>query len=446
MRVILAFVVAMIYMIWMIRKKTIPTFFLLTAALIAGLIAGLPFETIGTTIVSSFGEIAVYSGLIVVMGVVFAQFLSDSNGITSLANTFIKRAGPNGSVYAIFVLGYVLSIPINFTPAGAIMCPLLRPIAKKSNKPMIAVACAFSSASFLTSCCVLPTMTPTTVAGLVGVNFGWAMAWSIVVTIPCALIFALGSALFLAKKYGKIEKTEDFQEEIVENEGPANAPSAGTVVGLILLPIVLILLGTFGTYLFPAESAATGFLALVGNPPIALLIGILVEMLVLRKYATKPLMTTFSNACNTSGGYVVTLGAANAFGGILTAAGIGDVLLELTQNLPIPLLLLAWLLTLVLRSGTGVMTVAAVTVVPMLLPTIQAANISPILFMIAVCLGCTGLMIPTDPAFWFYKECYGISTKETFVGITIPTTLESCVGIVIVLLLSAFGSSLPGLF
>lgn len=143
-RILLSFLIPLLVIFYLIHKKADPTFFLLVAALLSGLISGQPLSSLMGTISEGFGSIMIMCGLIVVFGVVFSEFLSASGGVECLARCLMKQSSAQGSIYAIYALGYVISIPINFTPAAALMMPLIKRLSAVSGKPVQAYACALA--------------------------------------------------------------------------------------------------------------------------------------------------------------------------------------------------------------------------------------------------------------------------------------------------------------
>ncbi|MGE6473345.1 hypothetical protein [Serratia proteamaculans] len=65
---------------------------------------------------------------------------------------------------------------------------------------------------------------------------------------------------------------EESTSSIVAKLPPAPPPGFGLIVSLILLPIILILLGTLATSLLPPESSVRGVMTVLGAPLVALLI------------------------------------------------------------------------------------------------------------------------------------------------------------------------------
>lgn len=441
-RILLSFIVPLVFIFYMIKKKADVTLLLFLSAIISGIIAGVPLTTILSTLKTGFGSVLSQVGLLVLFGVIFSEYLEQAGGIKCLARFIAKRTTPNGSIYAIYAFGYIVSIPVNFTAATTMIVPMIKRLSKDTGKPLVAYACAFSTASFLTNCLVVPTLTPALLAGMAGIEIGPFMALGIVISLILSLICALGGALILARRRGAVEHVgsnlpEDFEDS------KEQYPSVKTVAGLIFLPILLILLGTIIPKLLALGTIGYEVISFIGEPTGALFVTIIIEMLVLRNYLkdSNP-MPVFAAGIKNAAGLIVLLGAANAFGEVLSAGGIGTVIMGLFSNVNVSVLLLAFLMVSILRAGTGAMTVAATTALPLLLPVLEQNGGSPTLLVIACCLGCCALIIPSCTEFWIFKDAYGISVRDTFMSITIPSTVSAVLGIMILLIIEVF---MPGL-
>lgn len=437
-RIILSFIIPVIFMIICIKKNVSSFLFLLGAAVLAALIGGIPLSGIVNTMAGGFGQIMQISGLIIILGVVFAEILEASGGLSALMGRIVKKTGSNGSIFAIWIFGYVLSIPVSFIAATAVGCPLLKGISDKTKKPLCSYAAAYISASWSTNFLVVPTFTPVMVAGMVGANIGTMFVWGLIISLVASLVGSLAYAYYLAKRYGSVVKEENFHEEVEIVEEKKNVPSGATIIGLILVPIVLILLGAIIPYIFPAGSIIVSLFALIGNATFAMIIAVLVSLIVLWKYIKEP-MKSVERGISKVGINLAVAGMANAFGAVLLANGIGDLIVRYTQDMAIPVLVLTYVVTVLLRMGTGVNTVACTTVAPLFLPLVISSGVSPVLYALTICLGAAGFTIPTEPSFWIYKDFTKMTTRETTLGYTIPTTIISIIGFILVLIINATG-------
>lgn len=443
----LTFIVPLVVMLILIWKKVEPIFFLFVAAVVAAVISGMPLGTAASAISSSFGEMLKVAGMVLLFGTIYAQFLSESGGIVSLANALVKRVGEKGSVVAIFILGYVLCIPVNVIPAAAMASPLIRNLSNQTKVARPAYATAFAVPAYLTTCAVVPTLTATVLVTMSGVDMGWFMIYAFLVTIPIAIVGCLLYALFLAKKYGKVERKEDFEaagNAVVEEK--RNLPPVSVIVVLLLVPIVLIVLGALIPYMAPNAAWLNNLFGMIGNPSFALFIGILLEMICLKEYLPLPGMKVFMNGVNNSVATLVVVGVSGGLGTILSECGFGAMLTEYVATWAIPLLLLTWILCSIFHMGIGIYLVVCTTLYPILAPAVAAAGVSPVLFVLMMAVAGIGFLIPTDSAFWIFKEGIGLSTKETFISITVPGTICSVLGLILIVILNMFSGSLPGLF
>lgn len=443
-RIIISFIVACVCVFVFLKKNMTPALALLLSGLICGVVAGIPMGTIATTISASFGTIMKLAGLPILFGVIFGQFLSVSGGLSRLATSLVRRVGPDGSIFAIYIYGYLISIPINFIPAAAITMPLVKSLPERTKKPITAYACAFATASFLTTATVIPTLTPLTLGTMAELNMASFALWGVLLSFPVSLVGSLGCALYLAKRHGSIEKVS--KEDLAGFDEVEDTPTPGLTIGLILVPIVLILVGAILPYILAPENTLCQIFTLIGNPSVALLISILVEMAALKKYLPKPAMKVFEDGVAAASTSMVIVGAASIFGDILLATGLNTLILGMVDSLNISVLLLTWLIAIIMRAAIGIPLVVGTALIPLLLPVVLETGVSPVLFVLCLCFAAVGLIVPTDSSFWLYKEGMGLTTKETFIAITIPGTIMSVLAIILIMIVSQFTGVLPGMF
>lgn len=440
-QIILSFIVPLVLIFFMIKKNFDTTFFLIVGAIVSGIIAGLPLTKMLSILKSGFGSVLSQIGLLLLFGMIFSEYLEASGGIACLARFIAKKTSPQGSIYAMYAFGYVISIPVNYTAALTMIAPLTRKLAENTKKPIQSYACAFGISAFLTNCLVVPTLTPALLAGMAGIELGPFMMIGIVISLIASIAAALGSALFLAKKYGSIEHVGEKPADFITEESDKPHPNVRTVILLILFPIVLIMLGTFVPGLLPEGSLIREIAAVIGDPVGALFLTIVIEMITLRKYLEKGVMKVFNDGLLHVSNLLIITGAANAFGLVLAEGGIGNLLLNWLSNTNIPVLLLAFLMVAILHAGVGSMVVAATTSLSLLLPMVQATGGSPTLLVCACCLGCVTFMLPNSTEFFIFRDAYKLSNKDTLVSIAIPGTIAGIIGIICLLI---FNVLVPG--
>lgn len=251
-----------------------------------------------------------------------------------------------------------------------------------------------------------------------------------------------GFTQYLGKKAGVEDVVEDEGDEIPAQEKPgAEKPSGGLAIFLVLFPILLILSGTVMAMFLPKGSPLFSFFAFVGDKNIALFIGLLLAILLLRKYFARPLEEAITEA----GKVFLITGAGGSLGAIINATGIGKYLVTTMQSWHISVLVLAFVLSQILRAAQGSTTVALVTTSAILSPVAVQMGASPILVGLAICCGGIGLSLPNDSGFWVVSRFSGLKLNDTVKAWTVSGSIAGVTGFAVVLALSMFTGVLPGL-
>lgn len=443
----LAFIISLAVIIAMIMsKKFNPSFCLFIGALVAAIIGRVPVGNIAGTINSAFGGILVSTGVLMLFAFIFCQFLNESGGITEFAKALIRLVGPKYDLIAVAIIGYILSIPVGFLASVAIVTPMFRPMSQMTRRPVPAYVCAFIIPTLLTACTVVPTSGPVLFAGLLGIDIGFYMIYGILVTLPSAIVSTI-IAYWISARYTKANQgIVESGAETINLNADSTKPKASLILMLILIPIVIISIGAFAPYFVAKESALYGFLSFIGNTGISMFIVSVLSMITLRKYLPRPSIAIFNDGVKEAGPIFVMLGCANAYAGVLMAAGVGDYIVDLLGDSPLPVLLIALVLLVALHAGTGAGTVAGSTTISLLMPMFQATGTSLMLFGLVAGIGQLVFLIPTDVTFWFIKDATDLSVGDTVKSMCIPATIVGLLAFVIILILSPFAASIPGMF
>lgn len=442
---LLAFLVSLAVIIALVMSKRFnPSLCLFIGAIVAAFIGKVPLAKIASTFNSSFGAILVSTGILMVFAFTFSQYLNESGGVTEFAKALVRKVGPKYDLIALALVGYILAIPVGLLASCAIVIPMFKPMSKLTGRPIPAYLCAFVVPTLLTACTVVPTSGPVLFAGLLGIDIGFFMVYGIIITLPAAVVSTV-FAYWLSNRYKKKGLTVADNTEAIDLTADPTKPGAGLVLALILIPIVIITLGSFAPYFTAEESFLRGFLTFVGNPGISMFIITVVSMYTLRKFLPRASTTIFNEGVKESGPVLAMLGCANVYGGILTAAGVGDYIVDLLSGAPLNILWIALILMVALHAGTGAGTVAGSTAISLLMPMFQAQGASLMAFGLICGIGQLVLIIPTDVTFWYMKDASELSVGDTFKSVCIPAWIAGFVGFICILILNAVGIHLPGM-
>lgn len=334
-------------------------------------------------------------------------------------------------------------------PAYIILNPICTTLAKHTKKSVIGYTTALVVGLMCTHCLVIPTPGPLAVAGSLGANVGLFILYSIIVSLPASICGGILYGNFLTKKFSKNTEGADVTDddaiaEIMKTQKAVH-PSAAAAIILILLPIVLILFATLLPYVTQAEVVLNicTFLS-ASNGVGALLLSVLIAWIALRKYIDKTPSKIFASSLNDVGDVFFILAASGSYGAIISASGIGNVLGSFVSASSIPLFVLAFVMSVLLKAALGSSATALVTTASLVAPLLQTTAANPIIVGLAVCLGGLGICLPTDGAFWEVKEFNGLSMKETFIAHTGGNLIACVVGFIILCVLAML-KFLPGL-
>lgn len=132
------------------------------------------------------------------------------------------------------------------------------------------------------------------------------------------------------------------------------------------------------------------------------------------------------------GSIILIIGAGGGFKEILIETGVGNTIAQMTEQLSLSPLLLAFLVAGLIRVATGSATVALTTAAGIVSPIIQhMSGVNLELLVIATGAGSLMLSHVNDAGFWMVKEYLGLNVKETFKTWTVMETLLSFVAFAI---------------
>ena len=221
------------------------------------------------------------------------------------------------------------------------------------------------------------------------------------------------------------------------------APSAGTVLTIVLVPLLLIMLGTVGATVLPEGSTLRDVAGLVGAPVVALLVALALAAFLLgvrRGWSAERLCEVMESSLPPAAVVILVTGAGGAFARVLTESGVGTSLSDLLTSLGLPLLVAAYLVSLTLRAAQGSATVAIITSAGLVAGAVAEAGLGvahTALLTLAICFGALGLSHVNDSGFWVVTRYLGMSVADGLRRWTVLTTVLSLVGFGVVALLWA---------
>lgn len=449
---LLVFLLTMAIMLMLIIKfKYSAIISLFIASLILGIFSGMSLPDVLKSITAGFGGTMGSLGLVIAFGGIFGLFLTESGGTEELAKALLRKFGKKLDLLAVNLTGFIISIPVFAGAAYIMLAPLINALSKLTKKKIAGYSGALFTGLVITHCLVPPTPGPVAVAGVLNANIGFVILYGALIGIVCSLIagWLLGNVIGdkVGGYYGEGEEEEELSvaedyDKLLERD--YSKPSAGLVVGLIVLPAVMIAFGAMAP-IFMGEGLLNDICTFVGSGTVALFISMMITAFAMKKYVKKPVMTLFDDFSDKMGNVLLIVAVGGCFGQIITDTGLANVLIDMLSAKNMPILFLAYLLSLIIRAATGSCTVAMLSAATIFGSVAVSMGYTPVIVTLAICAGAIGLSIPTDGGWWIGARLGKLDMKTALIGLSVPTSLASILAFVGVLLLNTMTGVLPGI-
>ena len=430
-----------ILLILILKCKLHPVLSLLISALTIGLGSGMPVTTLMDTVEYGAGNTLQGIVLLIGLGSMFGGILEVSGGAKQVAQTMIEKLGEKKAGWALGITGLVVGTTVFLEAGFVILIPLAFGLAKKTKKSTLTYALPLLAGLATGFAFVPPSAGSVLVANMLGVNLGVMIA----VGVPVGIIAVICAGVLWGKFCGKRIYAElpSNMREIADTGEEQKLPSFGTVLGIILIPLMLILLNTVTDYL-SLPIAVKSIFEFLGTPFVALIIATLFAMFFLGKkqgYSGDDLKKILDRALKPTGMILLVITGGGIIRWVLQNAGMGDIIGPALEKSGLPLILVAFLIAALIRSSVGAAVVAMTMSAGIMasMPAVQA--LSPLELAAMVCAingGATAFSHVNDSGFWLVGSLLEIDEKSTLKSWTIMETIIGVVGLVCALVISIF--------
>lgn len=412
------------------KFKIHPFLALLFIAVFFGLASGMPLESIVQSVNDGFGNTIGSIGIVIIAGVIIGTFLEESGGAYAMANRILKITGKKQVPLTMSIIGYFVSIPVFADSGFVILSPLNKALSKEAKISLAGSASALALGLAVTHVLVPPTPGPIAAAGILEANLGLVIMLGIGTSIPVLFISWLFATKIAARIY--IDPDPEISPEEIEQK-LRTAPSAFKSFVPILLPILLIVLKSVSD--FPTTPFGSGLLkeiiGFIGEPVIALMIGILIAFTLPAKFDRRMLSTTgwVGKALQNAAIIILITGAGGAFGMVLRNSGIADIMGESLSGMKIGILL-PFLIAAAIKSAQGSSTVSLITTASLIAPMMVSlgfeTDMARALVVLSIGAGSLVVSHANDSMFWIFTQMTNMSVRNGFRIHTLGTLVLGC--------------------
>ncbi|WJX99141.1 SLC13 family permease [Curtobacterium sp. 458] len=476
-QLIIAALIGIVVIIALITWLKVHPFIALTiGALGVGIGAGLAPDKAVTSFGNGFGATMTSVGILVGLGSMFGKLLVDSGAADRVVDTLVRRSSKAALPWTMALIGALIGLPMFFEVGLVLLIPIIVLVAKRSDVPIMKIAVPALVGLSTMHAFVPPHPGPLVAISTVGANLGTTLAFGIVLAIPVIVLAGPVFARFAARwvdipapdmfgSRGSAGGHDDPASAGREaRRGPATqdtaslpngksdftrviseprSPSFTTALVGILLPVVLMLAQAIREAVAPdAAGSWVSVLDFLGTPMIAIGIAAVFAMVFFaigggmdRSAVAKSL----ESALPPVAGVLLIVGAGGGFKQVLIDTGIGGVIADAVKDSGISVLLVAWVVSALVRVATGSATVATVTAAGIMAPI--ASDLSqPMTSLLVLAIGAGSVFLShvNDAGFWLVKGYLGTTVGQTFKTWTVLECLISVFGLGGVLLAGVF--------
>ncbi len=405
--------VSIIAIIWLTSSLRLKAFIALFIVSLFLAFTTLPPDTIITSIKEGFGSTMASIGFLIIFGAMIGITLDRTGATLSIANYILSRTGEKRSAQAIGITGFITGLPIFCDSGYIILSGLAKSFSAKSKIAMPFMATVLATSLYSVHCLIPPHPGALAAAGIFDVNVGNLIITGIVFAVPGALAAWFWSKLMIKNKNyapAVIPESESF----IRKE---DLPSAFLSFLPIVVPLLLITVKSF-INLFDKEGLSLFYsiFRFPGEPVIALFIGVLLALLLLKKKNIESMNSIFTDAIEKAGPILIVTAAGGMFGMVIKSTGIGAEAGKLLAGTGVGLLV-PFLIAAVMKTAQGSSTVAIITTASFMVPMLPMLGLSSewgkLLAMLSMGAGSMIVSHANDSYFWVISNFAGLDVKTT---------------------------------
>ncbi|GLU30777.1 GntP family permease [Trinickia caryophylli] len=434
------------------RYKMYPFLVLIIVSLALGIAAGMPMDKIVKSFETGNGNTLGHIAVVVGLGTMLGKMMAESGGAERIATTLIRWFGEKNIHWAMMFVAVIVGLPVFFEVGFVLLIPIAFNVARRTGKSLLLIGLPMVAGLSVVHGLIPPHPAALLAVQAYGADIGKTVAYGLIVGVPTAMVAGPLFALLvhrhirlpevnpLAAQFVETDRTEGAQGS--QAAGRRELPSFGITLFTILLPVLLMLVGSWADLFFAPKTVPNDLLRFVGNADVALLIALLVSFWTFgaKRGFTREQIQKFCGDCLAPiAGITLIVGAGGGFGGVLRDSGISQQIVAVASQAQLSPLLFGWFVAALIRLATGSATVAMTTACGIVAPVAAAGGVhaQPELLVLATGSGSLIFSHVNDGGFWLIKEYFGMTVGQTFKTWSLCETIISLLGLALTFALGA---------
>lgn len=422
-------VLGLIFLVAVVKLNPVVT--LLVTSLGLAVAVGMPMTTALHSFETGLGGILGHIAVIIALGTMLGKMMAESGAADRIAETLVRFFGEKNVPWAMVLIGLLIGLPAFFEVGFVLLVPVAFTVAQRTKTSMVLVGLPMAAGLSVVHGLVPPHPAAMLAVTIYKADVGRTILYALLIGIPTAIISGPVYAWLIAP-HVHISSENPMARQLAGHAETRKIPGFWISVFTILLPVILMMIGSWASGSKDQNSVWISTLRIVGNDDFALLIGALMSFITLgtMRGFSRDTILRFSNECLAPTATITLLvGAGGGFGRVLQDCGVSAAIVAVALRSHVSLLVLAWLLAALLRLATGSATVAMSAAASIVAPiALHTAGVHPELLAIATGAGSLLFSHVNDGGFWLVKEYFNMTVGETLKTWSIAETLISVVG------------------
>src|SRR6056297_136592 len=285
-RLLLGLVLAVVLLIVLITKwRVAPYIAMLLASVLLALITGLGLQTASEAFAGGVGGLLASTALVIGFGAILGSLLAESGGAEVIAKRLAGLLGPQRLGWTMFLVGTLVGIGVWFTVGLVLLAPIAITLARVTRTNLLVPACAMLAGLSAMHGLAPPHPGPLAAIELLGADVGRTILWSLLVGIVAGAIAGPIYWMWMPRSLrpthfasapsepspAEPSEAAPLVPDLIGGEplgsdtdaepSDSSAPSLAVAVGVLVLPVVLMIIGSadesLGTSLNGDESVYT---------------------------------------------------------------------------------------------------------------------------------------------------------------------------------------------
>src|SRR5580658_3525926 len=256
--------------------KLNPFLSLLVVSLALAAATGMPLGNIVSSFETGTGNTLGHIAIVVGLGTMLGKMMAESRASDRIAETLIQLFGEKRVPWSMMCAGLIVGLPVFFEVGFVLLVPIAFTVARRSRTSLVMVGLPMVAGLSVVHGLVPPHPAAMLAVSIFHADVGRTILDALLIGVPSAIIAGPIYARFIAPRI-VLDPHNPMAEEFAEHDTNRALPGFAISLTTILLPVVLMMTGSWADLLAKPGTATNRALHLLGSADIALLVAVLIS-------------------------------------------------------------------------------------------------------------------------------------------------------------------------